>query len=147
MIEGERRNSSAVEIWKLISDQPTTSPWAEAVGILYRPESFAAVLGWTTGQVLEAAKNDAVFSVVVGDDGPLFPAGQLGSDGAVLPVVGRILARFSAAEVDAVTLAAWLNTPKESLGGRSVWDSLDDEPRGSAAVWTLIDEFVRRSSQ
>lgn len=131
---------------RTVPDGKKTSPWADAVGPLYRLNSFAAALGWTEDQVRQAVDDLRVFGLYAGPDGPLFPAGQLSADGKVLPAVSRILERFSDADVDEFTLAAWLNTPKTSLDGLSVWESLRAEPEGSDDVWNLVDEFVRRAS-
>lgn len=103
-------------------------PWGPAIGPVYRTDQVRALLGGVSRQALnDRVKRSTLLALKTRDGVTVYPAWQF-AEGQVLPGLAEVLKVFAADEhgeiVDGWTLASWLRTGVDELGGGSVADRL-----------------------
>jgi len=128
--------SDAAEL--MVSALPRPSPWADAVGPVYRTPAVRRLLGGVSRQALvDRARRHTLLALRTADDHLVWPAFQF--DGSrPLDGLARVLGVFDR-DVDGWMLARWLRVEQAALDDRSVIDWLRsggdvDRAAGVAAI-------------
>jgi hypothetical protein len=105
----------------MVSALPQPSPWADAVGPVYRTPAVRRLLGGVTRQALvDRARRRTLLALRTADDHLVWPTFQF-EGSHPLPGLARVLGVFDR-EVDEWMLARWLRAEQPALEDQSVVD-------------------------
>lgn len=125
----------------------TATSWREHLGKLLDVPQVMTLLGVTSRQaVYDLVARHRLLGLRRRGAGMAFPAFQfdLGS-GRPYPVLAELLEAFGSAGVDAYTVATWLATGQDELGGRTPVSLLGD-PTAVPAITAAADRTATRLS-
>jgi hypothetical protein len=109
----------------MVSALPRPSPWADAVGPVYRTPAVRRLLGGVSRQALvDRARRHTLLALRTADDHLVWPAFQFAGS-RPLEGLARVLGVFDR-DVDEWMLARWLRVGQAALDTRSVVDWLRD---------------------
>jgi hypothetical protein len=107
----------------MVSALPQPSPWADAVGPVYRTPAVRRLLGGVSRQALvDRARRHTLLALRTADDHLVWPTFQF-QGSHPLAGLARVLGAFDR-HVDEWTLAGWLRTEQAALDNQSVVDWL-----------------------
>lgn len=135
----------AVELARrMLATVPSPSRWDELLGPFYTTTQMSKLLGEISRQaVMDRVQRRTLLGLKTADGVWVYPRFQLDERNEVLSGLAAVLQAFDPDEVDEWTLAAWLVSPLQPLGGRSVIDWLREE-REPEAVLALARDAARR---
>lgn len=131
---------------RLAAAIPQPSPWNELIGPFYATAQVRKLLGVTRQAVDDRLRRRTMLALKTADNRWVYPIFQFDERNQLLPGLAEVLACFDPATVDDWTVAGWIASSHEALGGDSVLERLR---RGGDIddVLTLARDAARRFAQ
>jgi hypothetical protein len=105
---------------RMVAAIPAPSLWDDLLGPFYGPGQIAKLLGGVSRQaVADRRGRGTLLGLKTADGVWVYPKFQLGLDNEILPGLPAVLKTLLDSKVDDWTLAGWLVSPLETLGGSS----------------------------
>ena len=127
---------------EVLADDVANARWRDQIGPCLTQTAAAALLGITPQAVAKRAGAFELLRLVNGDGRPAYPLFQF-SGRRVVDGLGAVLRTLGQIDDD-LTMAAWLTTPKRSLGGRTPVDALEEGD--AAGVLGAAEDYLARSA-
>ena len=105
-------------------------PWRDLLGPLLSSEDVQRLLGTQTRQEFNALVRQKRLLALPTKRGVVFPAFQFTSDGTPHPAIATVVDILADRVATPYTIASWLKSPKDDLGGETPmrWLELERDP-------------------
>ncbi len=131
---------------RMLTAVPEPSAWDRLLGPFYRTRQVADILGLSPAAVTRRKHRRSLLGLKTEDGMLVYPAFQFDSNNRLLNGLPATLRCFRDVPVDDWTLAGWLTSPHDALGGYSVLEALQSGVPQDGIV-AFARDTARRFSQ